>query len=566
MRYQVSSAVLLSLAALSLTTLPAQTITLAEGTPTSLRISTVAESDPNGAETVVLQDAELLPIEMTGRTLAHELDPSRSRRIERNGIVRLELPGGGRLFRYRRAGGLFWGFLHVAVDGTPRIVLESAGTGGQQTADPFLDRIAIADDGRHAAISRNGGGLRIVRLDGGVFTGSGRSDWIVGNTIDPIATSVMIGPSHVFYQADGAGNQLRLWRCSLAEGSVPDDVSPPAVANGDFKDQMVLSRDGSRLVCLYGLQQQGQVQQQLWQVGLTGPASVLPPVASKYEEPGYLPEDRGEPAMLLNDDGSRLFFVEADVRDELFLLDMAGQMPALQITEDAIFQPYLGVHILPKFAGTSLLVAVGDPAGMDWYRAALAPAGGSVVNLTGTGSLVQPFVEGALDPVHAADIGGTLLITEHQAGTMNLRRIDPLSGVQTIVHTNLLAPPQSGSGSVGTADLLVQGALGDSLFSGVNGNLLVTLPAGLLLTPPVQGPLFTGTWLHLPIQLGVPMFYAPAGIVTLPLEFDLRQLSMTAVGGVVLVGDPVRYLALGTYVVMNRPLVPFRAVLSGAGG
>jgi hypothetical protein len=45
----------------------------------------------------------------------------------------------------------------------------------------------------------------------------------------------------------------------------------------------------------------------------------------------------------------------------------------------------------------------------------------------------------------------------------------------------------------------------------------------------------------------------------------MEQLCMTQQGGVVMNGSPVRYLAIGTYVVVNRPPAPWRRCLSGAG-
>lgn len=542
--------------------LPAQTITLVEGTPGALQVTSVAESAPNGAATTVLQNIDFAPIEMTGRTLAHELDPTRARRLERNGIQRIELPNGGRLFHYRRDGGLFWGFLHVAPDGAARVVLEHAGVGASLVDDPYVDRLAIADDGLHCAISRLSGALHVVRLDGGTYAGSGRADWVVGNGVSAVPMSMMIGPSCVWFQAEGSqGNLMRLWRCDLAEGSARVEISPPFVANGDFRDQMTMSRDGAHIVFLYGPLNQ----ERLYIAHTAGAAAVLPPVGGKYEEPGYLPEAPGEPAMLLNDDGTRLFYVLANVRDELFLLDTTGQMPPLAMTEDAIFQPYIGVHILPKFTGGSLLVAIGDPAQMDWFRASLASGGGAVVNVTGTGSVVQPFPAGQLDPRTAAAAGNQLLVLEVQAGVTNLRRLDAATGATTALQSDVLGAPQSGGALVGAADLVVSTSAGDSLLSGVDGTLLATLP-GLLLTPPVRGPLFTGTFLHLPIQWGIPLFYAPFGIVDLPPEPSLDQISMTAAGGVVLVGQQLRYVALGANVTLNRPSAAFRRVLSGAGG
>lgn len=540
-----------------------QRLVFAEGTPTFLRIATVPENAPNTPDTVVLNDAELLPIEMTGRTIAHELDVTMSRRIERNGLVRLELPDGGRLFRYSRSSGAFWGFLHVAANGDTRVVIEAPGEGPTGTDDPFVDRVAIADDAQHAAVAFTNGDIHVLRLDGGVYASTGRADRRVANDADPIPASMRIGPSALWYLAKGpTGNVQRLWRVGLADGAVTADVSPPAVANGDFKDHVVMSRDGAHVVCLYGPQQQ----QRLWHCGLTGVATVLPPLASKYEDAGFLPDGPGEPAMLLSDDGSRLFYVDADVRDELFLLDVTGQLPTFAMTADTVFQPYIGVHILPKFAANSLVVAIGDVNLMDWFKASLQPQGGVVDNLTATGSPIMPFPAGALVPVTAASVGGELLAVEQTAGTTSLRRIVPATGATVTVATDLVDGPQPGSSTTTAADVLVRTAAGDALFDGVAGTPLVTLPPDLLLTTPVRGPDFQGTFLHLAVGVGVPLFYAPFGLVTLPLEFGLQQIAMTPQGGVVLVGGTVRYLALGTYEVLNRPSVPFRACLSGAGG
>jgi hypothetical protein len=546
---------------LAVTSLTAQSITFAEGTPTSLSIVSMPEAAPNSGDTVLLQDVELLDLELTGRTLAQQADPSRTRRVVLQGIARAELPGGGRVFRYRRAGGAFWGFLHVAANGNPRVALERPGTGPGQVGDPFFDRIGIAPDGRHAAIAPATGGLYIVRLDGGLFASTGRPDRLAVPTTQVVVdTSVMVGPAFVFFQTDPPG---KVWRCALADGNTPVDVSAPAAPNSILKDQMVLSRDGTRLVFLYGPQHD----QNLWICGTTGGASLLPPPSSKYEEPGYLPEDPGEPAMLLNDDGSRLFYIDSDVRDELYLLDTNGVLPPLAITADAVFEPYIGAHILPRFAADRLTIAIGDPNQMDWFQARLGAAGGTVANLTGTGSLQAPFPEGTIDPVRALDGGGYLLVTEQQGSNLVLRRLDPVTGAGAIVQQGLAAAPSIGSAFQGTADIVVPTAAGHSLLSGLTGQLLGTLPPDLLLTPVVQGPDFAATWLHLPSGFGVSTYYLPDGTTAFgQIDFQLRQIVLTAGGGAVEVGTPVRYLAPATYVVLNRPPVAFRLCLSGVSG
>lgn len=543
--------------------LAAQTLTFAEGSPAGWTVVSVPETNPNAPDTVVLQNAEFLPVEITGRTLAQELDVTRSRLTTHAGVPRVELPGGGRLFRYRRAGGQFYGFLHVDAAGAAHVVFERPGV-GTLLEDPFLDRIAVAADGRHAAIGRLAGGLFVVRLDGGVFASTGTpARQVLANNLDVFPASVMVGATVVWFLVDGSQNQVQVMRCDLADGAQPVDVTPPLVPNADFKDQLAMTRDGSRIVFLYGLQQQ----MRLYTCDQNGTSVALPLPPSKYEEANYLPEGAGEPAMLLNDSGTRLFYVDAQLRDELGLCDLTGVLPPLQITESTIFQPYIGTHILPKFAVDRLVVAIGDPAAMDWFRAELAPGTGTVVNLTGTGSLAQPFPSGTLDPVQAADANGQLLVVENQPGGTALRRIDPLSGAQTVLQQGVLGAPEVGSTNAGAPDVLVRSVAGESLYLGDTGALLGTLPPGLTLTAPVRGPGFAATWVALPNLIGCSAFYLPGGtLLTGPVEVDLKQICLTLAGGIVLNGSTVRYYAPGVSVVLNRPAVAARLCLSGAGG
>lgn len=548
----------LAIALLACTVARAQDITLAEGSPTSLQIVAIPENAPTSAGTVVLGAVELLPIEMTGRVRSQDYDTSRSRRIERNGLLRVELPGNGRLFRYRRLGGQFFGYLHVDGMGTPRSVLELPAAGA---TDPFADRIAVAADGRHAAMALALSGMHLVRLDGGTFASTGRADFFVATSAPVEPTSVMVGGTHVFFVT--ADN--RLWRCALQDGAVPVDVSPAAVPGGEIEDSLAMSGDGSKVVFLFGPRDQ----ERLWLVDTTGPAAVLPPPPAKYEEPGYLPEEPGEPALLLDQDGTRLFYVDSTVRDEMWLLDVTGQLPRLQITDDPIFQPYIGSHILPSFAPVTgaLHVAIGDPNRMDWFAATLTPQGGAVANLTGTGSLQQPFPSGTIDPVQATPIGGKLLVTEQGAGALVLREIDRATGAQAVVQQDLGAPPMVGDALTGPPDVVARGTGGDRLYLGTNANLLAATPPGLLLTPPNKGVGFAATWVHLTVPVGIVALYLPDGsVVPGPLEFGVTQLVATPGGGLLIVGSSLRYLAPGVIAPMPRPAVPFRVCLSGAGG
>ncbi|MEZ6037875.1 MAG: hypothetical protein R3F29_10370 [Planctomycetota bacterium] len=535
-----------------------QSITLAEGSPASLDVVMLRESDPTAVQAVVLQGAELLPVEITGRTLADAGDVSRVRVVDGHGIQRVELPDGGRLLRYRRAAGAFYGYLHVAANGVARVVLERPAAAGQ--SDPFGDRIAVARDARHAAVTAAAGGVYVVRLDGLSFASTGAPWRRVANTqeIDPM--SVLIGPEFVWFQNDTD----QVFRCRIADGAQPDEVSPPPIANGRLKPQMAMSGDGTRIVYIYGQQQQNN--QLLYTVGTTGGASLVPLPPSKYEEPGYLPEEPGEPAMLLDEHGERLFCVDADVRDELWLVDLTGVLAPLQITEDQIFEPYIGVHVIPGFYQRELTVAIGDPNQMDWFRAKLTSQGGEVVNLTGTGSMTQPFISGQLDPRTAVATRGGRLSIEQQAGGSVVRRVPDVGAASTVVASGLAAAPELGTTLTGVADLVAPRAAGDLLLLSGGGVAALALPQGLTFGLPATGPLFSAVSVEVPGGFAVPVIYLPDGGLLLGgLEAGLEQVAVTAGGGMLLNGATLRYLAPGRFVSLNRPAVPFRRVLSGAG-
>ena len=60
--------------------LAAQSLTRFEGlTPQSLSVRVLSESQPTSAGNVILQGIEILPIEMSGHTVAQDLQPGVSR-------------------------------------------------------------------------------------------------------------------------------------------------------------------------------------------------------------------------------------------------------------------------------------------------------------------------------------------------------------------------------------------------------------------------------------------------------------------------------------------------------
>ena len=100
----------------------AQGITFVEGSSLqSLDVHILSQGGVATDTTLLMQGVEFLSIEMSGRVASQDLQTDATRREERNGMTRLELPGGRRIFAYRRHGGQTWGFLLVDATGSARI-------------------------------------------------------------------------------------------------------------------------------------------------------------------------------------------------------------------------------------------------------------------------------------------------------------------------------------------------------------------------------------------------------------------------------------------------------------
>lgn len=525
----------------------AQGITLAEG-DTHFMVRILQESDPTAPGTVLLQDAEFLAIEITGRTVLQDLDTTRPRRVRQNGLWRIELPGAARLFRYRRDSGQRHGFLSVPTSGFATVILEQDGVGVEGTESPFADRIAVAPDGLHAAVPLLDGGLVILDLAEGTHR-------LVPTSAPVRPRSLMVG-THAFF---ATGNR-RLWRLPLEEGS-PEDVSPPRQQGSALIPEMALSGDGSTLVFLYGPNHE----ENLWVLRGSGPPSMLPLPGSKYEEPGYLPEGDGHPLLLLNEDGTSLFYSDHSDRDEVFLFDLSATAPH-HLTGDTSFQPYIGATILPFFRAGTLLVAIGDDQSMDWFSADATP--GNVVNLTLTGPYEMPFGEGRLAPESAVLTPGGLLSTESTAsGLLQLRCMTSETPEGQIVYDDLLGDLVAGSSFIGRAELLVKTSSGDRLLNGSDGTELIAAPAGIDLSPPARGPgnqisLFRATT----NGLGAAVFRLADGpLLVTPAEPGLEQAVLTAGGGALLNATTLCYLAPRVLVVIPTEGSATTLVLSGAG-
>ncbi|MCC6669999.1 MAG: hypothetical protein IT458_02995 [Planctomycetes bacterium] len=535
-------------------------VVLAEGNAANaltLRVRDLA--NPGHPGTVVRTDVEVLPVEITLRTLQASLRADLSRRVERAGFQRVELPGNGRLLRYRIRDGALYGFLWIRHDGRPQVLLELPGIGAAGTGDPFADRFAVAADGRHAAFLTQGNTLYLARLDGGIFASTGTPVRAVAPAATVGRIGVAAGASHLFFVT----LDDRFWRVAWADGAAPEDLTPAGPALSILKEEFALANDGHTAVFLYG----PKLQQRLYLVRSTGPAAVLPPPASKYEEPGYLPEIAGGPRLLLNDDATRLLYTDSIRREEIYLADLTGQTATVQLTSDNNFVPYIGIGVLPGFAAKSLVLAIGDQAGFDWYQADTGKA--LVTNLSlSPNNLVRPYGPGQLFPDAAFPTAfGQLWVREPTGTGHRLRAIDPATGTTRIDVPDLRGLPLLGDSVGGTPDLMVPAFAADRLVDGALGHTLLATVPGILFGNPVRSS--AGDTLLAVDVFGVTrvaLFRAANGmLVPLPPDPNLRQLARTPGDGIVILGGVLLTWRPGIAAQVASLPAPLVLLLSGIG-
>ena len=547
---------LLTIALLS-TTIGAQSITWLEGPAQGLlALRAVPEATPDAAPSTLLANLTVLPIEITARTRQQELDASRSRRIDRDGLVRVELPDGGRLIAYRR-GAADYGFARIGPSGDATVVLEAPGA----LANPFVDRIAVAADGRFALVADAVlPQVSLVRLDGNVFASTNRP-WRTLPTSSPVEEqAALVGSTHAFFATDDE----RLWRCALADGSTPQEITPPAIPGARLKSELAMSGDGHSVACLYGVQPSFGI----YLAHDTLATRRLPVPDAKYEEPGYLPEFVGGPRLLLDATGSRLLYVDATIRDEIYLMDTTGAVATVHITGDANFQPYIGAVILPVFMQSVLLVGVGHPDRFDVYASAAGVP--TVLNLTQTnGNTRVPFGEGDLIPENVAlTTGGQLLIAE-RVGTAptRLRRIDFTTGTSTIVADGFSALPAGASAPMGlTPDLVLHGASGDLLVEMSTGSARLRAPAGVDLASPVHLARWSRVLTARVGSVSALVFHIDGGgLLALPTVNQAQRAILTPGGNLLIDGATLLHVGPGLGVRTVQTNGALRFVLSGVG-
>ncbi len=536
----------------------AQSLTVAEGPAQGqLQIRVHDERQATLPSRIFLEKVEFLPLEVTLRTDLQKYRTDRARRTQRQGLWRVELPGGGRIFRYRRAGGTRYGFLLIKADGMPSILLELPGLGMGGLSDPFADRFGVAADGQNAAVSTVAGALYHIRLDGRSFVSSKTPARSIAVTGIVEAKSLAVGKRVLFYQT----GKTRLWRLALVDASKPVEVGPKIVTGGRLKEEMALAGNGTRLAFLAGPKKL----QHIYIVGEAGKALRITSKAAKYEDAGYLPETVMGPTLLFDDTGTKLFYVDSTIREELYLRDLLKAGSALHITSNTNFQPYIGTGVLPVFLSGKLMVGIGNPKAFDWYLA--DPAKGTVQNLSRSpGNTKAPFGAGLLDIQGSGSLAGrdSMVVEALKGGAYRLRLFPIKPPHKPLVIDGLQTLPHPGSSSAGSADILVSRKAGDIILDEAQAKTLIALPSPFRLASPIKTAYFRFFMVEIS-GFQVPVFYEPQKfLLVLPPSKGTSLPILSPAGALVLHGSKLLYFG-PRWATSLPPAKGIRRVLSGQG-
>ena len=339
---------------------------------------------------------ELLPIDFVGRTQLERGLADRPRYLpDVPGASRLELPQGrGMLYRFRRdrAGVWSYGFLLMRPDGRRNIVGEVVGTGVQGNQDPYLDRVAVAPDGRSIlAATKTAARGDLVEI----HLASGRVE-LRTRSAPPEAFSragLWLGQDWGFgVSASG------VWRFPRTPGSVAQRVPfEPGEVPSYFSGQAIMSAGR-----VHALVTAGTAADALFPyvIGNSGRAVRADETPSPISDAGYLPEAMAGPRMAVSDDGlMTAWSVDTPLSREAYCarLDLAPEGQCL--TGDTYFTNTLDETGVFGIFGMRLLMGIGDDPldgqsgleSMDFFEVELMPdLTPQFTNLTLSSGVSQP--------------------------------------------------------------------------------------------------------------------------------------------------------------------------------
>lgn len=386
---------------------------------------------------------ELLPLDAAGRTALEEFLPGRARRLDDvAGASRLVLPAQqGSLYRYVRgpAGARTYGYFLVGRTGLPRVLLERAGAGPTNDLDPFVDRVAVAPEGRAFLCATRvpaGGDLLEVRFGSATTEVIDRTAGapplrFAGRGLALTATHAwaLSGRGLLRGARDHAGNVLL-----VSFGAEP----APAVYQGD----LVVSPRGTAVAFHAG---DSASSLHAWTAANDGPVRRASSVAGPHSNAGLLPQAIDGPYLAVSDDGAWCAWrTETPLSNECVVARAAAPVGEAQevLSSDARFLDTLDEVAVFFFRGpTEVVFAVGERGvpqgagieGLDLFRATLAPGvPPPIQNLTGTsGDFSAPFTSvPQLEPARwlLTPDRRSLLMHDEQGSGGRLLAIDTATG------------------------------------------------------------------------------------------------------------------------------------------
>lgn len=362
---------------------------VAVATGASAQSLNITIQDANGASQVVLSDVEFQDFDLAGRVVLDALDASRPQRIAVPGSPTfIQLPGGARIFSYKRQGGTTFGYLLINAAGAASVLLEAAaGAGG---ASPYAPVVACSPDGAWLAAPGGAGlsDLHLVNVATAQVTELG-----LNNNID--ITSLTFANGALFLTL----NKEFVRRISLPGGIITNIALPlsAGAVPGFVAPELAVSRDGSTVAALAG---DSNKKTDLYIIKSDGTVWNRTKNPAKHEFPGYEPlkeaavgePDVPGPVLSLNEDGSQVAYLRKLDGRELFIADTASTATGLgvQQTGDANFVNTIGTGVTIGFRNGKLVFAMGGHGTFDTYTVQNTQAA-QVANVTLTGSAVTPF-------------------------------------------------------------------------------------------------------------------------------------------------------------------------------
>lgn len=399
-----------------------------------------------------LGGVELLPIEAAGRTVLEEFLPGRARRIaDVAGASRLLLPQlAGSLYHYARgaAGARVYGYFQVTRDGLPRVLVERPAVGaGEQ--DPFVDRVAIAPDGRAFLCATKvaaGGDVLEVRHASDAVEVIDRTAGVAPLRIAP--RGLALTATHAFAVC-GRG-VIRASRADANAAALVGFASGPAPSY--FQGDLVLSARGTAIAFQAG---DGPTALHAWTAPANGSARRASTTPGAHSGAGFAPQAVDGPYLAVGDDAAWCAWRDETISPSFEpvhdcvvarVAAPVGEAPEV-LTSDARFLDTLDEVAVFFFRGPDEVVfAVGERGtpqepgieGLDLFRTRLAAGSPpSIENVSGTsGDFSEPFLSvPQLKPsrwVLSPD-RGALLLHDDSGSAGDLVVVDVATGSTTTV-------------------------------------------------------------------------------------------------------------------------------------